>query len=73
MYLPTSASVNTYVLFVADGMSVYEPADVGARFHRYEYDVGDADHVPFVVVNVSPLRVVPETTGATEFAGGSAV
>ena len=33
MYLPTSASVNTYVLFVADGMSVYEPADVDARFH----------------------------------------
>ena len=54
-------------------MSEYEPPEADARFHRYAYDVGDADHVPFVVVNVSPLRVVPETTGVTEFVGAAGV
>jgi hypothetical protein len=33
MYSPTSASVNSYVLLIADGMSVYEPVEVDARFH----------------------------------------
>jgi hypothetical protein len=33
MYLLMSSSVNTYVLFLADGMSAYVPVDVSERFH----------------------------------------
>jgi hypothetical protein len=33
MYLPMSESVNTYVLFVADAILEYVPADVDARCH----------------------------------------
>jgi uncharacterized Fe-S center protein len=33
MYLSMSASVRTYELFVADGMSAYEPVDEAERFH----------------------------------------
>jgi len=33
MYLSMSASVNTYVLSVAEVMLVYEPPEVVARFH----------------------------------------
>jgi hypothetical protein len=33
MYLSISASVNTYVLFVAEPMLEYEPPEVDARFH----------------------------------------
>ena len=73
MYLPTSASVNSYEFDVAEEMFEYEPPDVDARFHWYSYDVGEPVHEPFVVVNVDPLRVVPETTGATEFVGASGV
>jgi hypothetical protein len=33
MYLLMSSSVNTYVLFVAEEISEYEPPDVAARLH----------------------------------------
>jgi hypothetical protein len=37
------------------------------------YDDGEPVHVPFVVDNVEPVRVVPEITGATEFVGATGV
>ena len=50
-------------------MSEYEPPTVLARCHWYANDVGELVHEPFVVVNVAPLRAMPEITGSAVFVG----
>jgi hypothetical protein len=73
MYLPISESVNTYSEFVAEVILEYEPPDVDARCHWYEYEVGEPDHVPVdVVVKVSPVRAVPLNVGTAELDGAEA-
>ena len=69
MNLPISASVNSYVLFVADAMSLYVPPTVLARFHWYAYDAGEPVQEPLDVVNVAPVREVPEITGIAVLVG----
>ena len=69
MKSPTSDSSTTYVEPVSLAMSEYEPPTVLARCHWYVYDVGELVHEPFVVVNVAPLRAMPEITGSAVFVG----
>ena len=52
-------------------MSEYEPPTVLARCHWYVYDVGELVHEPLVVVNVAPLRALPEITGSAVFVGAT--
>ena len=72
MKSPTSDSSTTYVAPVADVMLLYVPPTELARCHWYVYVVeegGELVHEPFVVVNVAPVRAVPETTGSAVFVG----
>jgi hypothetical protein len=53
-------------------MLLYVPPTVLARCHWYVYVVeegGELVHEPFVVVNVAPVRAVPEITGSAVFVG----
>jgi hypothetical protein len=62
--LPTSAATSVYVLDVAPLIGVV------TRCHWYVYvGVGMPDQVPVVQLKVCPNVAVPETTGATVFAG----
>jgi hypothetical protein len=65
MVLPTSAVTRVYVLDVAP--LILEPA----LCHWYvNVGVGTPVQVPVVELNVCPKVAVPETAGATVFAGG---
>jgi hypothetical protein len=50
-------------------MSAYTPVDVDDRFHWYTYDVGVPVHEPLDVVNLSPVRAIPVTTGIAKLDG----
>jgi hypothetical protein len=50
-------------------MLSYVPPTVVARCHWYANDDGELVHEPFVVVNVAPLRAMPEITGSAVFVG----
>jgi hypothetical protein len=71
MYASITESVRTYVLSVAELISVYVPLDAAERDHWYEYEVGEPVHelAGDDAVKVSPVRAVPEIVGRAELVG----
>ena len=70
--LPASVLVMTYVVFVAAEMLEQVPPTTHRCHWKVYVGAGLPDHVPVVVVTVSPTDGVPLTTGNAVFLGAVA-